>query len=651
MNVFPTSSHGASAACIERLESRIAPAAFVVINFRDSGLGSLRDAIDHANASPGADTITFAPAVRGVIVLKSALPAITNDLTITGPASGLLAIDGARQFNIFTVTDGLLDDGVTPKPVDVTIAKLTLTHGHGRAGGALEIDDFGGHVTLQASVLTGNVALGLADEVNYIPGDARGGAVALFAGTLTIDRSVITANVARAVDNGATLGGGIFAASETTLEIRSSRISGNSAFGSAGVAGIAGEAGESAGEILDAGAKGQAGGDGTAGYDGGDGGRGLGGGIASFGTLTIETSTISGNLAMGGTGGQGGRGGAGGAGGRGGYGGGDTGYAPGFGGNGGDGGAGGAGGNGGSGEGGGIHATGAITIRNSTISGNLARPGAPGLAGAGGAAGAAGPVGFKVPPSDPGGGFFGSGLVVRTNSTTFAITTVGTATITNVPPAPSIVAAVDDPGDTGPAKAGVRGIAGAPGSIGTALGGGIQIFADALDTSDAEHVTLSQVTIALNRAITSGGGIHHDGLIPTDIKNSTIATNVAGTGGGIFTEATGAGSPVHLISTIVARNLALTAPLAHDVSGSIDASFSLIQFTAGAEIAGSNNRLSVAPRLGDLQNNGGPTFTMLPASTSPAINAGSNPDTLTADQRGRARPLGGLPDIGAIEVR
>ena len=206
--------------------------------------------------------------------------------------------------------------------------------------------------------------------------------------------------------------------------------------------------------------------------------------------------------------------------------------------------------------------------------------------------------------------------------------------------------------DTGPARAGVHGIVGAPGNVGTAHGGGIQIFTDddPAQTSLAK-LTLSQVTIALNRAITSGGGIHHDGLIPTDIKNCTIATNVAGTGGGIFTEATGAGSPVHLISTIVARNLALTAPLAHDVAGSIDASFSLIQFIAGAEIAGSNNRLSVSPRLGDLQNNGGPTLTMLPAPTSPVINTGSNPDALTADQRGRARPLGGLPDIGAIEVR
>ena len=59
----------------------------------------------------------------------------------------------------------------------------------------------------------------------------------------------------------------------------------------------------------------------------------------------------------------------------------------------------------------------------------------------------------------------------------------------------------------------------------------------------------------------------------------------------------------------------------------------------------------VDPLLGPLQDNGGPTQTILPDADSPAINAGSNPDGLATDQRGTgfARELEGTADIGAVE--
>ncbi len=40
----------------------------------------------------------------------------------------------------------------------------------------------------------------------------------------------------------------------------------------------------------------------------------------------------------------------------------------------------------------------------------------------------------------------------------------------------------------------------------------------------------------------------------------------------------------------------------------------------------------------------------LPAG-SPAIDAGSNPDSLTTDQRGLTRPVGAGTDIGAFEFQ
>jgi hypothetical protein len=71
----------------------------------------------------------------------------------------------------------------------------------------------------------------------------------------------------------------------------------------------------------------------------------------------------------------------------------------------------------------------------------------------------------------------------------------------------------------------------------------------------------------------------------------------------------------------------------------------------GAPLAGD-------PLLGPLQDNGGPTPTMAPASGSPAIDAGSA-FGLTGDQRGLQRPcdFASLPnagdgsDIGAVEIQ
>ncbi|MBE7384696.1 MAG: right-handed parallel beta-helix repeat-containing protein [Leptolyngbya sp. SIO1E4] len=59
----------------------------------------------------------------------------------------------------------------------------------------------------------------------------------------------------------------------------------------------------------------------------------------------------------------------------------------------------------------------------------------------------------------------------------------------------------------------------------------------------------------------------------------------------------------------------------------------------------------IDPRLGPLQDNGGPTLTQALLPDSPAIDAGSNPNTLTTDQRGAARVSGERADIGAVEYQ
>jgi hypothetical protein len=69
-------------------------------------------------------------------------------------------------------------------------------------------------------------------------------------------------------------------------------------------------------------------------------------------------------------------------------------------------------------------------------------------------------------------------------------------------------------------------------------------------------------------------------------------------------------------------------------------------FVAG--VAG--NLVGLDPQLGLLQDNGGPTPTMALLPGSPAIDTGSNPLGLGADQRGFVtRTVGGIADMGAYE--
>ena len=88
---------------MESLEDRLAPATFTVTNENTSGPGSLRAAINAANAAPGADYIQFNIPGGGVhrIDLLSALPAIADRLTINAASqpgysgSPLIVLNGA----------------------------------------------------------------------------------------------------------------------------------------------------------------------------------------------------------------------------------------------------------------------------------------------------------------------------------------------------------------------------------------------------------------------------------------------------------------------------------------------------------------------------------------------------------------------------
>src|SRR5947208_337158 len=74
---------------LQRLEDRVQPATFVVSNTLDAGVGSFRDAVLKANLASGADVIDLT-GVSGTISLLSALPAVTDIVTVNGPGSSNL---------------------------------------------------------------------------------------------------------------------------------------------------------------------------------------------------------------------------------------------------------------------------------------------------------------------------------------------------------------------------------------------------------------------------------------------------------------------------------------------------------------------------------------------------------------------------------
>jgi len=251
---------------------------YPVNNTNDSGAGSFRQAINDVNNNTGPHSITVN--TTGTVTLLSALPAINNDVTITGPGESQFTVDGSFLYQPFSVNAGK----------NVTISELTVTHGAcydascGNAGGGisnlgnLTLDHVtvnqsltlsigggivnGGTLTLNNSSVTNNTAtLNGGTNVSY-----RGGGI-YNSGTLVVVLSTISGN--SAVANGYTgqgdaLGGGIYNTSGGTVTIDRSTVSGHSANADGG-------------QFTNAG----------------------GGGIWNNHNLSITRSTVSGNTAAG----------------------------------------------------------------------------------------------------------------------------------------------------------------------------------------------------------------------------------------------------------------------------------------------------------------------------------------------------------------
>ena len=271
--------------------------------------------------------------------------------------------------------------------------------------------------------------------------------------------------------------------------------------------------------------------------------------------------------------------------------------------------------------GGGINNSGTLTIQSSTLSGNSATNG---------------------------GGIYNSGTLTVQSSTLSGNSTpasgggvdnTGTLTI-----AYSTLSGNDSDSGGAIANAGTLTLQDDTFSTNIGLVGGA--------ISNSGTLTVQSSTLFGNTAtLQAGGGILNSGTLT--VLNSTITGNTAGhLGAGIDNSFAGA----TLIGTIVVGNLVGSTP--YDLAGATvntAASMDDLIGTAGTSglVGGSNgNQVGVtlaAAGLSALGWYGGPTQTIGLLPGSAAIGMGVTSAIASTDQRGIARPLGSVGDVGAFQ--
>ena len=174
-------------------------------------------------------------------------------------------------------------------------------------------------------------------------------------------------------------------------------------------------------------------------------------------------------------------------------------------------------------------------------------------------------------------------------------------------------------------------------------------------------LTLLQTTLSGNSADVGGGAVFNNGDL--GLTNCTLTENTADDGGGLYDA--DANSSVTLNNSVIAANDASDGPDIYNLEGQLSGAHNLIGDETGQAIFVNgvdgnlvgNRYRPIDPKLGPLQDNGGPTLTHLPMDGSPLIDAGDDSlarnhlewDFVT-DQRGLQRHFGTV-DIGATEFQ
>jgi len=228
-----------SALCLIALSTQAAT--ITVINTNDSGAGSLRQALADTNDG---DTIDFA--VTGTITLTTDELLVDKSITISGPGSDNLTVDGNHASRVFHVSSGVTatvaglsitnggevpgaGGGIYNDHSTLAIDHCTVSGNHGSVGGGVYNDGYSGTATL---TVTNSTFSGNSVAAPYSVGS--GGGIynngSYGSATLTVANSTFSGNSAGYLDYG--WGGAIYndgSLGSATLTLNNSTFSGNSA--------------------------------------------------------------------------------------------------------------------------------------------------------------------------------------------------------------------------------------------------------------------------------------------------------------------------------------------------------------------------------------------------------------------------------------
>jgi fibronectin-binding autotransporter adhesin len=260
---------------LDYLEERtLLSATYTVDALTDTGAGSglqgdLLYAIDQANSHAGS-TIQFS--VTGTITLTGALPALSQNVTITGPGASSLTVSGDNEFRVFEV-----DANVT-----ASISGLTIADGSagsvGRGGGLLNY----GTATLTNCTVTSNYAKNGGGVDSFVDPQKGGNA------ELLLSNCIVSGNSAEENGGGVDVTGGTATLNNCTVSGNSSGSTARNQFGRGG--GIEIEAGARA-SLTNCTVSGNSVANSTSsGYSAGAGLR-----ISQAGLVTLTNCTVSGN--------------------------------------------------------------------------------------------------------------------------------------------------------------------------------------------------------------------------------------------------------------------------------------------------------------------------------------------------------------------
>jgi hypothetical protein len=180
-------------------------------------------------------------------------------------------------------------------------------------------------------------------------------------------------------------------------------------------------------------------------------------------------------------------------------------------------------------------------------------------------------------------------------------------------------------------------------SPGSERGGGIGVGIGSPRTFSLTDSTVAHDSL-FNEGL--GAGIYvNQGGAGVSFINDTIDLDFAGPTGSTL-DLNDETSPTTIVNTIVlggeGESCSRMPPSSPSAGHNLEDQ-NLCEFTQPSDKTLAN------PLLAALQNNGGQEDTQLPATTSPAIDAGSNAACPATDQRGVPRPQGAACDIGAVE--